>query len=80
MIRDCLADVRMRNLWQMAERGNIAGTNSCTRFPRVSYFEKTRYVCQKYGDACTMWYSEYERYNNGMRNWIPVQPRKVQRN
>ncbi len=63
-----------------AERGKKAGTNSCTRFPRASYFQKTRNVCQKYGGACTMWYSEYDWYKNGMRNRIPAQPRKVQRN
>ena len=35
-----------------AERGKNAGTNSSTRFPRASYFEKMRKVCQKYGGAC----------------------------
>ncbi len=60
--------------------GKECGTNSSTRFPRASYFEKTRNVCQKYGGACTTWYSKYERYKIGMRNQIPAQPRKVQRN
>jgi hypothetical protein len=54
MTRDPPMDVCMRNLWQKAERGRNAGTNSCTRFPRVSCFEKTHHVCQKYGGACTM--------------------------
>ncbi len=80
MTRDCPMDVRMRNLRQKAKRGKNASTNSCTRFPRASHFEKTRNVCQKYGGACTMWYLEYEKYKNGMRNWSPAQPRKVQRN
>jgi hypothetical protein len=44
-------DVCMRNLWQKAEWGKNAGTNSCTRFPRASYFKKTHHVCQKYGGA-----------------------------
>ncbi len=39
-------------------RGNNTGTNPCTRFPRASCFEKTCDVCQKYGGACRMWYSE----------------------
>jgi hypothetical protein len=72
-------DVCMRNLRQKAERRNIAGINSCTRFSKASYFEKTHNVCQKYGGACRTWYLEYKRYKNGMRNWIPAQPRKVQR-
>ncbi len=74
---NCPMDVRMRKVWQKAERGKNAGTNSCTRFPRASYFKKTRHVCQKYGGACTTWYSESQRYKNGMRNWIPMQPRKI---
>ncbi len=80
MTWDCPMDVCMRNLQQKAERGKNASTNSCTRFPRASYIEKTCDVCKKYGDACTTWYLEYKRYKNGMRNQIPVQPRKVQRN
>jgi hypothetical protein len=80
MIRDCPTDIRMRNLWQKAEQGKKASTNSCTRFPQASYFKKTRNVCQKYGGACTTWYLEYKRYKNGIRNWIPAQPRRVQRN
>jgi hypothetical protein len=80
MICNCLMDVCMRNLSQRAERGKKAGTNSCTRFPRASCFEKMHHVCQRYGGTCTMWYLEYKRYTNGKRNQIPAQPRKVQRN
>jgi hypothetical protein len=79
MICNRLMDICMRNLRQKAEWGENAGTNFCTRFPRASYFEKTRSVCQKYGGACTTWHSEYERYKNKMRNRSPAQPRKVQR-
>ncbi len=52
MTYNCPMDIRMRNLWQKAEWGKNAGTNSCTRFPQASYFKKTRNVCQKYGGAC----------------------------
>ena len=73
-------DVCMRNLQQKAEWGKNAGTNSGTRFPEASYFEKMHNVCQKYGGKCTTWYLEYKRYKNGKRNRIPAQPRKAQRN
>ncbi len=53
---------------------------SGTRFPRASYFEKMRNVCQKHGGACMTWYPEYKRYENRIKNQSPVQPRKVQRN
>jgi hypothetical protein len=62
MTCDCPTDVCMRNLRQKAERGKNAGTNSCTRFPRASCFEKMHFVHQKYGGACTTWYSENQRY------------------
>jgi hypothetical protein len=70
----------MRNLWRKVERGKKVSTNSCTRFPRAPYFENMHNVYQKYRGACTMWYLEYKRYKNGMRNWIPAHPRKVQKN
>ncbi len=73
-------DICTRNLRKKAEWGKNAGTNSGTRFPQASYFEKMLNVCQKYGGACTTWYPEYERYKNKIRNWSPAQPRKVQRN
>ncbi len=38
-------------------------------------------LCQKYGGTCTTYYLEVPRVReNGTRNRIPVQPRKVQRN
>ncbi len=80
MTCDCPTDVCMKNLPQKAEQGKNAGTNSCTRFPQASYFKKMRNVCQKYGGTCMTWYSEYKRYRHGIRNQIPAQPRKVQRN
>ncbi len=55
-------DVCMRNLWWKAEWGKKTSTNSCTRFPWASCFEKTRDVCQKYWSACTIWYSKNQRY------------------
>ncbi len=67
-------------LERKAERGKNADTNPGTRFPRASYFKKMSNVCQKHRSACTAWYPEYKRYKNGMRNWSPAQPRRVQRN
>ncbi len=55
MILDPPMDVCTRNLRKKVERGKNAGTNPGTRFPRASYFEKMRKVCQKYGGACTTW-------------------------
>jgi hypothetical protein len=63
MILKLPMDVRIRNLRQKVEWET--GTNSCTRFPQASCFEKTRHVCQKYGGACTTWYSENQRYKKG---------------
>ncbi len=56
VIRKIPTDVRMRNLWQKEEQET--DTNSCTRFPQASCFEKTRHVFQKYGGACMTWYLE----------------------
>jgi hypothetical protein len=53
MICVCPMDVCMRNLWQKAQQGKKTGTNSNTRFPRASCFEKMRDVCQKYECTCT---------------------------
>jgi hypothetical protein len=33
-------DVCTRNLWQKVEKGIITGSESTTRFPQASYFEK----------------------------------------
>ena len=41
--------------------GKETGTNSCTRFPLASCFKKTHHMCQKYGGACTTWYSVNQR-------------------
>jgi hypothetical protein len=40
MIHVCPMDVCTRNLWQKAERGKIAGSESATRFLQVSCFKK----------------------------------------
>jgi hypothetical protein len=61
MISDCPIDVCMRNLRQKAKRGKETGTNSSTRFPQVSCFDKTHDVCQKYGAACTRQYVRIPR-------------------
>ncbi len=62
MICELPMDVCMRNLRQKAEQGKKTSTNSYARFPRASCFQKTCDVCQKYGGACTTWYSENQRY------------------
>ncbi len=49
-------------LQQKVERGKKTSTNSCTRFPQASCFVKMHHVCQKYGGACMMRYSEKQRY------------------
>jgi hypothetical protein len=49
MTCNCPMYVCMRNLWQKAEWGKNAGTNSCTRFPQVSCFEKTHHVPEIWG-------------------------------
>ena len=61
-----------------AERGKNAGTDLGARFPRASYFEKMRNVCQKHGGACTTWYPEYKRNGNGIKNWSPAQPKRCE--
>ncbi len=47
-------DVCIRNLRQKAEWAKKTDPESCTRFPRASYFEKRRNVCQKYGGTRRM--------------------------
>ncbi len=56
MIRDRPMDVCMRNLLWKAEWGKKTGTNSSTRFPQASCFEKTYDVCQEYGGTRSTWY------------------------
>ncbi len=53
MIYNCPTDVHMRNLQQKVEQGEKTGTNSNTRFPQASCFEKMHGVCQKYGGTRT---------------------------
>ncbi len=60
MICKLPTNVCMRNPLQKAEQET--GTNSCTRFPRASCFEKMHHASQKYGGACTTWYSKNQRY------------------
>ncbi len=46
MIRDLSTDVCMRKIWQKVERGKITGSESTTRFPQASGFEKS---------TCSVW-------------------------
>ncbi len=53
MIHDRPMDVCMRNLWQKAERGKIIDSESTTRFPQASCFEKSmRSVPEIWGCMC----------------------------
>jgi hypothetical protein len=70
--------LREKPLQRKAEWGKNASTYPGTRFPQASYFEKTPDVFQKHGGACTTWNPKCKRYGNGIRNWSPAQPRKVQ--
>ena len=74
-------DVCTRNLWLKAERGKITGSESTTRFPQASCFEKpTRSVPELWGRMYNVLARSANGTRNGTRNWIPVQPRKAQRN
>jgi hypothetical protein len=48
LICNSSTDICMRNLRQKAKRGKKTGTDSSTRFPRATCFEKTCDVCPKY--------------------------------
>ncbi len=75
------ADVHSRNLQQKAEKGKFTGSNATTRFPQASCFKKpTHSVPETWGPIYNVlaWSAILTR--NGTRNWIPVQPRKAQRN
>jgi hypothetical protein len=70
-----------KNLRQKAERGKITGSESTTRFSQASCFEKPkRSVPAILGRMYNVpaWSAKGTR--NGTRNWIPMQPRKAQRN
>jgi hypothetical protein len=65
MIGICPTDVCTRNLWQKAEKGKITGSESTTRFPRASRFEKpTCSVPEIWGRM----YDVPARSAKGMRN------------
>jgi hypothetical protein len=73
-------DIRSRNHRLKAEKGKFAGSKATTRFPRASCFEKpTRSVPETWGSMYNVARSA-NGTRNGTRNWIPVQPRKAQRN
>ncbi len=74
-------DIHTRNLWQKAEKGKFNGSQATTRFPRASCFKKPTHSVPE------IWQCVYDVLawsdngtRKGTRNWIPVQPRKVQRN
>ncbi len=66
MIRACPLDSHTRNLRQKAERGKITGSESSTRFPWASCFEKlTRSVPETWRRT----YDVLPRSTKGMRKW-----------
>ncbi len=74
-------DVHTRNLRQKAEKGKFTGSEATTRFPRASCFKKpTRSVLEIWGRMYDVLAWSAKGTRNGMRNWIPLQPRKAQRN
>ncbi len=74
-------DVHSRNLRQKTEKGKIAGSEATTRFPRVSCLEKLACsVPETWGRMYNVLAWSANGTRNGTRNWIPVQPRKAQRN
>ncbi len=81
MICVCPTDVRTRNLLQKVERGKITGSESTTRFPQAPCFEKpTGSVPETWGCMCNVLARSAKGTRNRMRNRIPVQLRKAQRN
>jgi hypothetical protein len=74
-------DVHSRNLQQKAEKGSSTGSEATTRFPRASCFEKpTRSVPETWGCMYDVLAWSANGTRNGTRDWIPVQPRKAQKN
>jgi hypothetical protein len=74
-------DVCSRNLWQKAEKGKFASSKATTSFPRASCFKKPmRSVPETWGRMYNVLAWSANGTRNGMRNQIPVQPRKAQRN
>ncbi len=74
-------DVQTRNLWQKAEKGKFTGSESTTRFPQASCFEKLmRSMPETWGCMYKVLAWSANGMRNGMRHRIPVQPRKARRN
>ncbi len=81
MVCICPIDVCTGNLQQKAEKGKFNGSESTTRFSQASCFEKpTCSVPETWGPMYDVpaWSAKGAR--NGMRIWIPMQPRKAHRN
>jgi hypothetical protein len=64
-----------------AERGKFTGSEATTRFPRASCFKKPmRSVPELWGHMYDILARSANGTRNGMRNRIPMQPRKAQTN
>ncbi len=74
-------DVHTRNLWQKAKKEKLTSSEATTRFPQASCFKKLmRSVPETWGRMYNVLAWSANSMRNRMRNWIPVQPRKAQRN
>jgi hypothetical protein len=61
-------------------KGKLTCSEATTRFPQASCFEKpTRSVPETWGRVYDLLAWNANGMRNRTRNWIPVQPRKVQK-
>ncbi len=74
-------DVCSRNLRQKAEKRKFTGSEATTRFPQAACLEKpTHSVPETWGCMYDILAWSAKGTRNGTRTWIPMQPRKAQRN
>ncbi len=72
--------LHQKPLAKKSERGNFTGSEATTRFPQASCFQKpTCFVPEIWGRMYNVLAQSANDARNGMRNQIPVQPRKVQK-
>ncbi len=73
-------DVCTRNLRQKAEKGRFTGSEATTRFSRATCFEEPMHsVPETWEHMYNVLARSANGTRNGLRNWIPVQPRKAQK-
>ena len=80
MICICPTDVHAGNLRQKAERERFTSSEATTRFPQASCFEKPMHsVPEIWGCMYDILAWSANGTRNGMKNRIPVQPRKAEK-